>query len=84
MKSVIKGVSEDKQEELVFPVLMEYVGHGDGMFVLLFTGNTTGVVVYSKNPNRYVGELYNEWEEIYGKYSDSYWKKFTGTVELSN
>lgn len=81
MKSVIKGIEEGKQEEVTFPVLMEYIDVGDGKFVVMFTSNTEGVVVYSEHTNRFVGERNDDWF----CYNDTrIWKKFTGVVELSN
>ena len=81
MKSVIKGVSEEKQGELVFPVLMESVTAKNGTLVVLFTGEENGMCIVSTNAQRKLGE----WDDDWAYASDtSEWKKFTGTVELSN
>jgi hypothetical protein len=80
MKSVIKGNVEEKQEELVFPVLIESTPVTG--LVVLFTSADAGMVVADKSTYRYnIGHYFDYWIEATNKEE---WKKFTGTVELSN
>lgn len=48
-------------EDVEFPVKMEYIGEGNGSFVVLFTDYTEGQVISSQNEFRSVGEWDNVW-----------------------
>ena len=81
MKSVIKS-GEEQQEELVYPVLMEYINPVKGQLVVLFISEKTGACVVDTNTDNYIGVgLESVWERAT---NPRYWKKFTGTIELSN
>lgn len=65
-----------------FPIIMEYIG-GEltkGL-VIIFTNETSGMVVHSGNSNRKIGE----YDTSLVSYNDGRsWKKFEGKIELEN
>lgn len=81
MKSVIKNNVEDKQEELVFPVLMELLHPKAGKLIVLFTNTTEGTCMVDSNGHWNLGEWCNDYLRAT---DETVWKKFTGTIELSN
>lgn len=74
MKSVIK---ENKTEQVDrYPKLMRYE-NWDGDFVVFFTEQRKGVIVYAKNCIWEIGYESNSW-------SEAAFTPFSGTIELSN
>lgn len=80
MKSIIKSDVGDKQEEIVFPVLMECKVFKEKLIVM-FTNATDCVVVYSQHKTHKAGDINKGW---IGIVDTDTWKKFTGVIELSN
>lgn len=74
MKSVIK---ENKTEQVnEYPKLMRYKKTNE-IFIVLFIGDKTGIVVCDSNNEWGIGYYFKEWVE------ESF-TPFNGTIELSN
>lgn len=75
MKSTI---DTSTKPEAIFPVLMQSVANG---YVVMFTGENTGTIVYDPNNFYGLGNYGDDWQEWY---KEEYWKKFEGTITLEN
>lgn len=75
MKSkIIKEIQ--KSEQITYPVLMQDTTFGA---VVLFSSENKGVVVHGMG-NYKMGYHYSHWTAT----NKEYWKKFQGTIEISN
>lgn len=68
-----------KETQDRFPILMSCE---DDSFVVLFSSETKGTVVWAKEETYISGHYSEEWDHI-DTYSDS-WKPFTGRIILEN
>ena len=82
MKSSISR-DEIKEEELVYPVLMQCVSDDEASgAIVLFCGPCEGVIVAVTEETPWdLGEYSEAWEDA-GK--TNVWQKFTGKLTLSN
>ena len=62
MKSVLNKIEKEKSKEIEFPVLAESIHNN---FVVLFTDETSGVVVKNSEGNS-IGEVSDNYLSIYG------------------
>lgn len=85
MKATVKQAEQPKPAPIQFPVLMEYIGNGEdysrgGGAVVLFTSETQGLPIsgFAAYP---VGSFQTGFINASNL---SRWRKFTGSIELSN
>lgn len=76
MKSV--AIDKKEEEEFSFPVLMERISVDT--FIVLFVNETMGITIYREG-EEIKDELLETRESCY---DGKMWKKYKGTIELSN
>lgn len=79
MKVTIKD-QETQEQELTFPVLM-CMPVKDRTLITLFTSLCGGVCLFDSHNCCLVGTYTEDWVEATNK---DFWKKYEGTIELSN
>jgi hypothetical protein len=81
MKSTIEE-KPNSDEEIKFPILMEYIPETDNVFIVVsFHKPTCGTVVATRNSARVIGEYSTS---FFPAHDRCRWKKFTGKVTLEN
>ena len=82
MKSVIKEAKDVAPTEPEFPCLYKALHGGKGSYVVMFTEENIGYVVFTEiNSVRVFNEFKDDWRSCTDA---AYWQKFTGEIILSN
>ncbi len=78
MKSTLNREEEENVQS--FPCLKEWIEEDQSRFVVLFIGETKGVVVYVGSSHYELGYFCDDWVES----SYSRWENYSGQVVLEN
>lgn len=82
MKSIITNKATEQEAPLEYPVLMEATYDPAKVFIVLFTSENVGTVVaVNSNSPHCLGNTCKIWTSATSK---SDWKKFEGSITLSN
>ena len=73
-------ISLCKEEGMNFPVIM-HASDEDGYCVVLFTDETSGMVLYSTDPGNEVGEYNDSFTECSNK---EVWSEYDGILTIEN